>query len=268
MTSENALLKIDRATLVKSGHRILDGLSLEIAEGQHTAILGPNGSGKSSLIKLLTRQHAPLARPDGVPPVTIFGRGRWDIFELRRLLGIVSSDLHNDFTRFGGLSGREVVLSGFFAGLGLAAHHAVTETMRDRAQEVLALMEAEALTDKPMERMSTGEARRVLIARALAPDPRALLLDEPTTGLDIAARARFLETLRRVAADGKTLLLVTHHVEEVLPEVERVILMRAGRVFRDGPTPDVLTSEALTELYGVPVRVHRRGGYYAAEVSA
>ena len=126
-------------------------------------------------------------------------------------------------------------------------------------------MDAEALTDKPMEQMSTGEARRVLIARALVPDPRALLLDEPTTGLDIVARRRFLETLRRVAG-GKTILLVTHHVEEVLPEMGRVILMHEGRVFRDGPTPDVLTSEALSALYGVAIRVHPQGGYYAAEV--
>ncbi len=264
--TKDVLLKLDGATLVKGGRRILDGLSLEVSEGQHTAILGPNGSGKSSLIKLLTRQHYPLARADGRPPVSIFGQGRWDIFALRRMLGIVSSDLHSEFTGFGGLTGREVVLSGFFAGLGLAAHHVVTDVMRDRARDTLALMDAEALADKPMEQMSTGEARRVLIARALVPDPRALLLDEPTTGLDIVARRRFLETLRRVAAGGKTILLVTHHVEEVLPEMGRVILMHEGRVFRDGPTPDVLTSESLSALYGVAIRVQRQGGYYAAEV--
>jgi iron complex transport system ATP-binding protein len=265
MSRENVLLRIDNATLVKNGHRILDGLSLEVAEGQHTAILGPNGSGKSSLIKLLTRQHYPLAHPDGSPSVTIFGQNRWDVFELRRLLGIVSSDLHSEFIGFGGLTGREAVLSGFFAGLGLAPHHIVTETMQNRTQEALTLMEATELADKTMERMSTGEARRILIARALVPDPRALLLDEPTTGLDIVARRRFLETLRGIAAQGRTLLLVTHHVEEILPEVRRVILMRDGRVLRDGPTQEVLTSDALSALYDAPVQVHRRSEYYTAE---
>lgn len=259
------LLKIDNATLVKGGRRILDGLSLEIAEGQHTAILGPNGSGKSSLIKLITRQHYPLARADGSPPITIFGRGRWDVFELRTLLGIVSSDLHHEFVGTRRLHGLEAVLSGFFAGLGLAAHHHVTPAMRQQAQEALAFMEASALAEKPMEEMSTGEARRILIARALVTDPRALLLDEPTAGLDLVARCRFLETVRHVAGRGKTIILVTHHVEEVLPEIGRVILLRDGRVFRDGPKSEVLTTDTLSVLFDASIQVRHQGGYFAAE---
>ena len=265
MSTKNSLLRIDRATLVKGGRRILDGLSLEVTEGQHTAILGPNGSGKSSLIKLITRQHYPLARPEGPPPMTIFGRDRWDIFGLRALLGIVSSDLHQEFMGVGRLHGAEAVLSGFFAGLGLAAHHAVTPAMRERAGAALALMDATALAGKPMAEMSTGEARRVLIARALVTDPRALLLDEPTAGLDLVARRRFLETLRHIAARGKTVILVTHHVEEVLPEIGRVILLREGQVFRDGTKPDVLTTEHLSAAFDAPIRVRERAGYYAAE---
>ena len=118
-----------------------------------------------------------------------------------------------------------------------------------------------------MARMSTGEARRILIARALAPDPQALLLDEPTTGLDLTARRRFLETLRGIAGAGKTIILVTHHAEEVLPEIRRVILLRQGRVFRDGPTEEGLTSAHLSALFGEPVEVRRRGGVYSAGVS-
>ncbi|MDQ2801084.1 MAG: ATP-binding cassette domain-containing protein, partial [Armatimonadota bacterium] len=160
----------------------------------------------------------------------------------------------------------EAVLSGFFASLGLARHHSVTPAMRERAQNALALMEASPLADKPLEEMSTGEARRILIARALVSDPRALLLDEPTAGLDLVARHRFLETLRHVAAQGKTILLVTHHVEEILPEMERVILLRAGRVFRDGFRRDVLTSDTLSALYDTPLSVREQNGYYAADV--
>ncbi len=262
--SNPPLLKIAGATVVKNGTRVLDNLSLEIALGQHTAIFGPNGSGKSSLIKLLTRQHYPLAKPSGEPAVTIFGQARWDIFTLRKQLGIVSADVQQEFVSDADLTGREVVLSGFFAGHGLAAHHEVTPEREDRAEAALRLAHAEHLAGKPIAQMSTGEARRILIARALAPDPKALLLDEPTTGLDLSARRRFLDTLRGIARAGKTILLVTHHAEEVLPEIGRVILLREGRVFRDGPTETVLTSGNLSALFGEAVEVRRRGGVYSA----
>lgn len=263
---QQSLLKIQGATLVKNGRRILDDLHLEVARGQHTAILGPNGSGKSSLIQLLTRRHYPLAQTGGPPPVTLFGRDRWNVFELRQMMGIVTSDLHQEFVNFGGLTGREAVLSGFFAGLGLASHHVVNDAMRQRAREMLDWLEASHLADKPMEQMSTGEARRVVIARALVPNPPALLLDEPTAGLDLIARRRFLETLRSLAAHDKTILLVTHHVEEILPEINHVALMRDGRIFRAGPKSEVLTSEALSDLYNAPIAVlPQHGGYFRAE---
>ena len=258
------LLRIHEATVVKNGLCILDRLSLAIHEGEHTAILGPNGSGKTSLIKLITRQHYPLARADGQAPITIFGRDRWDIFELRSLLGIVSADLHQAFVG-DAVPGLEAVLSGFFASQGLARHHAVTPGMREQAREALALTEASHLAAKPMAEMSTGEARRVLIARALVHGPRALLLDEPTTGLDLIARRRFLETLRHIAGHGTTLILVTHHVEEILPEIGRVVLLRGGRVFRDGPKHEVLTAPTLTALFDAPVQVRHDGAYYGAE---
>ena len=260
------LLQINGATVARGGFKLLDDLSLTIAPGEHTAILGPNGSGKSSLIKLITRQVYPFARPDGRPIVSIFGRDRWNVSELRTMLGIVSADLHQAFVGQSGLTGLEAVLSGFFASQGLARHHDVTEGMRARAVEALERVEAAHLAGKPLEQTSTGEARRVLIARALVSDPHALLLDEPTTGLDLVATRRFLETLRSIARQGKTVILVTHHVEEILPEVERVVLMRGGKAFRDGRKQDVLTAESLTALYDAPVKVTERGGYYSADV--
>ncbi len=263
---EPPLLKITGATVVKNGTRVLDNLSLEIAPGQHTAIFGPNGSGKSSLIKLLTRQHYPLVKPNGEPSVTIFGQARWDVFALRRQMGIVSADVHQAFVSDSDLTGREAVVSGFFAGHGLAPHHQVTPEMENHAEAALRLAHAEHLAERPMMQMSTGEARRILIARALAPDPKALLLDEPTTGLDLSARRRFLETLRGIAGAGKTMILVTHHAEEILPEIRRVVLLQAGKVFRDGPTEDVLTSANLSALFGEAVEVQRRGSVYSAGV--
>ncbi len=268
MPTSEPLLKIHGATVVKNGTRVLDDLHLEIAAGQHTAIFGPNGSGKSSLIKLITRRHYPLARPDGEPVVTIFGQSRWDVFALRSQLGIVSADEHQSFASGEMLTGREAVQSGFFASRGVAAHHRVTAEMKDRAQAALRLAQAEPFADKPMAHLSTGEARRVLIARALAPDPAALLLDEPAAGLDLSARRRFLETLRGIARAGKTIILVTHHAEEILPEMGRTVLLKSGKVFGDGLTQDVLTSDYLSALFGEPIKVRRQNGVYRAGAAA
>jgi len=259
-----SLLKISGATVVKNGTRLLDDLHLEIEQGQHTAIFGPNGSGKSSLIKLITRQHYPLASPSGGPVVTIFGKANWDVFALRSQLGIVSADAHQGFVSGEALTGREVVVSGFFASRGVAAHHRVTVEMEDRTEAALHLAQAVHLAQKPMEQMSTGEARRVLIARALAPDPKALLLDEPATGLDLSSRRRFLETIRGIAQAGKTIILVTHFAEEIIPEIRRTVLLKQGKVFADGPTADVLTSGNLSALFGEPVEVRRHNGVYSA----
>lgn len=264
--STSLLLKIEDATVRRGGRHILDHVNLTVREGRHTAIVGPNGSGKTTLIKLISRQHYALARPNDEPSVTIFGKDRWDVFELRKMMGIVSSDLHHDFVASGKVTAIDVALSGFFASHGLARNHEVTQSMRSRAEEALALMEASHLAGKHMDEMSTGEARRVLIARALVPDPRALLLDEPTTGLDIVARHRFLETLRSVAGRGKTVILITHHVEEILPEIDDVVLMSEGKIAAQGSKADVLTSKNLSSIFGSVVEVRRNGAYYAADL--
>lgn len=269
------LLRIHDATVRKGAgrsRRVLDHLSLEIPQGEHTAILGPNGSGKTSLIKLITQEYRPLARSGQEPTVQIFGRERWDVFELRRLMGIVSSDLHHTFTDgsvMRTLRGFDVVVSGFFASVGVQAHHTVTGQMRERGEEALRLMEALHLAEKPMQEMSTGEARRVLIARALVSDPPALLLDEPTAGLDMVARHRFLETLRRLARSGKTVIFVTHHLHEIIPEVERVVLLQDGRVYLDGPKHEILTARNLSAAFGAPLRVEANdSGYYTMVMPA
>jgi iron complex transport system ATP-binding protein len=261
------LLALCHATVLRGGRPALRDLSFEIPEGEHTAILGPNGSGKSTLMRLLTRQDYALQPEPEASPVRILGRDRWDLFELRAQLGIVSADLHQAFidAEAGGLrSGLDVVLSGFFASQGVFSHQRVAPDMRARAGAALAQAGATHLAAKRFEELSTGEARRVLIARALVRDPRALLLDEPTTGLDLVARAHFLQTLEAIAQRGKTILLVTHHIEEILPQIRRVILLQEGRVFLDGPKENVLTSANLSDLYDSPVRVQQDGGYYLA----
>lgn len=260
------LLEIHNATLLKDGNRILDILNLRVEAGQHTAILGANGSGKSSLIKLITRQEYPLAQPKNAPPVKIWGRARWDVTQLRALLGIVSADVRALFAREGEISAREAVLSGFFGSRGLSRHHQTQPWMFDATDAALSSMDATSLSQRTLSTLSTGEMQRVLVARALVADPPALLLDEPTTGLDMVARRQFLQTLRRIIHNGKTLILVTHHVEEILPEIERVVLLRAGKIVADGCKSQALTSPSLSYAFDAPIQVERHGEFYAAGV--
>ncbi|GAB2588232.1 ATP-binding cassette domain-containing protein [Dyella jejuensis] len=260
------LLDIHEASVLRGERLLLDRLSLRLAVGQHTAILGANGSGKSTLIRLISRQLYPLARRDGAPVIQVFGRDRWSVAELRSLVGIVSPALQSDYTGDASLEVFDTVISGFFAARGVGLDHAISGPMRERALEALEHMEAATLIGREMASLSTGEARRVLIARALVHRPRALLLDEPCAGLDPASRRRFLESLRQLAQRGVTLLLVTHHVEEILPEIDHVVLLRHGRVLRQGSKASVLTDGALTAAFDIAMRVEWRGDYPHAVV--
>jgi iron complex transport system ATP-binding protein len=261
------LLELADATVVKGGVKVLDRLTLTIRDGEHTAILGPNGAGKTTLINLLTHDDHAFLSDDALPPVRVFGGTRWNVFDLRSRIGIITADLHQQFVighSAGRIRGDEAVVSGFFATRGFLENLTVTPDMRRRATETLSRLEAGHLGPKFLHEMSTGEARRVLIARALVTDPRALVLDEPTAGLDVVARHRFLALVRRIAGAGTTILLVTHHVEEIIPEIERVILLQNGRVSDEGSKAAMLTAERLTGLFEAPVTLHEMDGYYYA----
>jgi iron complex transport system ATP-binding protein len=256
------LIELDRATVMRDRQAVLRDVSLRIAQGQHTAILGPNGSGKSSFVKLINRELYPLACA-GEEPVRLFGSARWDVRNLRSRLGLVSSDLHNEFIHVPEMSVEDAVICGFFSSQRIADHHEITPTMRAQVRESLQDMDALHLRARSISSLSTGEARRVVIARALVHRPQALLLDEPTTGLDIVARERFLAILQGLAQSGISLILVTHHIEEVIPEIERVILLREGSVLADGAPAQVLTSENLSAQYAAAIAVEKseKGSY-------
>jgi iron complex transport system ATP-binding protein len=271
------LLELHNASVILGGTRVLDRLTLSIAVGEHTAILGPNGAGKSTFIKLLTLQQYPAVEEvecdsraiDALPAIRVFGQERWDVFQLRSRLGIVSADLHDRFVHGnsnGVLTGLDAVVSGFFATYGVFAHQRVTEAMRREAMEALARVGAERLARATLDTMSTGEARRVLIARALVHHPAALVLDEPTRGLDLVSRHHFMEGVRTVARQGTTILLVTHHVDEIIPEITRVILLRRGTVATDGAKADVLTREHLSHAFDAALTVEQAGGYFHVRV--
>jgi iron complex transport system ATP-binding protein len=266
--SYEPVLELAGATVIREDRPVLHGLTLTIHAGEHTAILGPNGAGKSSLVRLLTHEDRALAPEGDAPsPVRVFGSDNWDVFDLRSQLGLVSSDLHQRFV-FGNNEGRvraeNAVLSGFFATQGILRYGVVSDDMRRRAADSLARMGVSHLARRWMDELSSGEARRVLLARALVSAPRALVLDEPTTGLDLIARHAFMERVRQIARDGTTLILITHHIEEIVPEVRRVLLLSGGRIVADGPKHLVLTADRLGKLFDAPVDVVEDGGYFYA----
>jgi iron complex transport system ATP-binding protein len=257
-TNESPLIEFERVTVMRGETTALDDISLKIGPREHVAIIGPNGCGKSTFIKAITRECYPLAREES--SLKILGGDQWNIFELRSLLGIVSSDLMTFCIR--DMTGLEMVLSGFFSSIGIWPNHAVTEEMRARAWKALEHLEVTYLADRFTDQMSSGEGRRLLLARALVHQPRALILDEPSTALDLFAQHELRATLRKLARSGIGIVMVTHFLSDLIPEIERVILMRRGRILADGPKSQVLTAPRLSELFGLQVDLAERDGFY------
>ena len=248
-----------RNICVMRGQKVaLDDFSLRIGADEHVAILGPNGCGKSTLIKTITRECYPLARPES--SMSILGQESWDVFALRAGLGIVSNDLMLSVT--GDACGRDVVLSGFFSSISIFSNHVVDARQHALAEAALAELKISHLADRPVCEMSSGEARRVLIARALVHKPRALLFDEPCNSLDLSAQQNVRHTMSALAGAGTAIILVTHELADIVPEIQRVVLLSRGRVVADGPKEGILQVERLAELFGVSVELARRDGHY------
>ncbi len=258
----SCLLEFENVTVKKKGKLVLDSLSLRINRGENTVILGPNGSGKSSLIKLITRDYYPLA--DEAMVFRLFGQQTWDIFQMRHLLGIVTDELQNAYLR--DIRGMDVVISGFFSSIGLYPNHRVTSSMRSRALEVIEFLGISTVSDQFISEMSAGQARRFLIARALVHDPQVLVLDEPFNSLDLKARYMFKQTLSRIAQAGKNLIIVTHDLEDIVPEIEKVVLLKEGRIFKDGYKDDLLEDDILSRLFDVPVELLKDNGHYGVSL--
>src|SRR5712664_515384 len=252
------LLALHHVTVMRGEFTALQDITLRVEAGEHVCILGPNGCGKSTLIKTITRECYPLAREGS--SISILGRERWNIFELRSRLGIVSPDLLASCTS--DATGRDVVLSGFFSSTRIFPHHAPSPELLEKTDVALARLGIAHLAGRPVAQMSSGEAKRTLIARALVHDPQTLLFDEPSNALDIGAQLQLRDAMRGLAKSGLGILLVTHHVSEIIPEMERVVLLREGRVLADGPKSSVLTAEHLSNLFGAAVRLGRHDGYF------
>ncbi len=243
---------------VGDNKKALDSVTVNIGRGENVAILGPNGAGKSSFIKTLTREYYP--EPDRKGSVfRVLGEDVWNIFDLRAMLGIVSNDLQSACSKK--ISGMDMVLSGFFSSIGICRHR-VTQKMKKKASEIMRFLEISHLKNRNMNEMSSGEARRFLIGRALVHDPKALVLDEPTNSLDLHALQKFRNILSKIAGMGTSIIIVTHNIQDIVPEIKRVVLMKNGKFYKDGAKKDILTSQNISELFTAKVRIKKIGEYY------
>jgi iron complex transport system ATP-binding protein len=260
------VLDLQHVNVVRGDQKVLHDLSLCVQPGEHIALLGPNGCGKSTLLKTITRELYPLVAPE--TKVEMFGRERWDLVELRQRLGIVQSDLPGPSILQ--TTGRDAVLTGFFSASTLWPNLLVTPEMHERADHVLEQLTATHLAGKLFGQMSAGQQRRILIGRALAASGVAagtqatLLLDEPSNALDLAAQRDLRELMSSLAQLGTTLILITHQIADIIPEMNRILLMRDGRILADGSRSELLTAERLTDLFGLPVHLTEIDGRYHA----
>jgi iron complex transport system ATP-binding protein len=256
--SSNKIIEIQNATVYRGRTQVFDHLTLEIVQGQSVAILGPNGSGKSTFLKLLSRELYPVQHEDSY--VKVLGEVLWNVWELRAHLGIVSQDLQEHY--MGSVKGLNVLLSGIYSSIDIWSHQTFTDQDRQRTENLMERLGIAHCREKRFSEMSTGEQRRLLLGRALIHDPEVLVLDEPTSGLDVKACFLYLEIVRNLMQSGKTVVLVTHHIHEIPPEITRVVLLKAGQVTADGEKSDILTSRNLTALFDIPVELVRLNGFY------
>lgn len=254
------ILDIQHATVYRGDTCVFDNFSFALEEDQHTAILGPNGAGKSTILKLLAGEVHTM--PKDETSIRLFGEEHWNVWEVRKRLGMVSHDLQHHYMEQ--VTGLKVVLSGYYASIGTYGHQDYTYAQIVRAHSVMEDMGIGLLTDRRYADMSTGEQRRCLLARALVHGPSVLVLDEPTSGLDLTATFHYLDLVRTYMRKGKTVLLVTHHIHEIPPEIKRVVLLKKGKLLRDGEKKVVLTEANLSQLFDCSVTLANANGWYQA----
>lgn len=262
-----SFLELSHVNVARGENTVLHDINLSVNTGEHIAILGPNGCGKSTLIKTITCECYPIVQPE--TSVNIFGRQRWDLTELKKRLGVVSAELPGKPTLH--TTGRDAVLTGFFSSSTLWPNLTVTPAMQTRADEVLEQIDAVNLATKPVGEMSAGQQRRIMIGRALvgsssaaAGNSQMLLLDEPSNTLDLSAQRELRHLLRKLAQQGTGILLITHHIADIIPEIGRILLLREGRIIADGPKAELLTVSTLSNLFQTEVQITQKDGFHHA----
>lgn len=247
------VIEIENVHWRRNESDILRGIHWNVRAGEHWALLGLNGSGKTTLLNMVTGYVWPT---EGRISVLGHRYGNVDLRELRKRIGWVSSAFQQRIAPHE--SGLDVVVSGHYASIGLF-ERPTTQLIR-RAGRLMESLGCHHTAERPYGACSHGEKQKLLIARALMADPELLILDEPATGLDFVSRESLLESIRDLACrpDGPTLVYVTHHIEEIVPEFSHTLLLRDGAVAAQGPTADVLTDDVLSDAFGLPVHVRRQ----------
>lgn len=254
-------IKLHNAEVRRSGKTILSIDDFELAEGESIGILGPNGAGKSTFVGLITREIMPLYHDD--PPVLFRGNPRATLMDIRKALGIVSSTMQNEISVH--LPALDIVAGGYTGTLGLPHHipEDVAAVAREEAVRPMKMLGIDDLAERDVMTLSTGQARRVLVARALIYDPDVLIVDEPCTGIDPEGMYNVRKNMRTLAQNGKAIILITHYPEDLIPEINRLVLLKDGTIFADGPKEELLTTDTMQELFGIPLRINCADGYYS-----
>ena len=245
------------------GTPIVEDICWRVPRGTRAALLGHNGSGKTTLLRLVTGYLFPTT---GI--MTVLGEqlGLTNLDDLRRRVGLLDPNIeHLEKSRIRAI---EVVLSGFFGHLCID-FDVPTQSQIKSAHAMLSDVGLTTHANQIFATLSTGEQRRVLLARALAADPELLILDEPTAGLDLLAREMLLATVDRVTRlrPEMTVLVVTHHLDELLPDTTNVLLLAHGRIAAQGSPDSVLTAEILSKAFGVPVTITQTAGRWQWHVT-
>lgn len=253
------LFRIRNASVVRAGKTILHIDEFALGEGEGIAVLGPNGAGKSTFIQLLTREVMPLYRDKA--PVVFRGNERPTLADIKACFGVVSSSMHGQISVH--LPAIDIVCGGFFGTLGLPRGVQASETMREAAYDALARLGIADVAERDVLTLSTGQARRVLVARELVHDPQVLVFDEPCTGLDPQGMYQIRKAMCELADEGRAIILVTHYPEDIIPAIGRVVLIKDARICADGPKGGLLTDAVMSDLFEAPLRVEERDGWYA-----
>ena len=253
-------IELENVSLVRDGTMILDSISIKMPAGESVAVIGPNGSGKTSLMRIIKGDARPYYDDTKITKCRLFGKERWNIFDLRKRMGVVSMDLQSRFRDTTSVGA--VILSGFFRTTDVYKDHDITDEMVTAAEDAAARVGIADKITQDMGKLSLGEMRRALIARALAPRPDMLLLDEPMASLDVIAKEQLKTIMDSLIAGGTGIIMITHDLEDIPKGINRIIMMKNGRIYADGVKKKMLTSDIVSSLFSYPVKVTEENGTY------